>query len=227
MGTDNFHHKRKAKLQEDVSRRKASRASYDKVLIVCEGGKTEPLYFAEVKDHYEINSANICITGECGSDPVSVVTHALQLYQNEKVKGVNFDRVYCVFDQDSYNLPPNKYQQALDKIAGAKPKNTFFAITSVPCFEYWLLLHFDYKSAPFSSVGGVSVGAAVLNQLQCYWPEYKKALRGTFASRLLELEFAIANATRSLGESQRIHTDNPSTHIHELVCYLKDIKKQK
>lgn len=227
MGTDNLHHKRKAKLQEDVSRRKASRAPYDKVLIVCEGEKTEPLYFTEIKDHYKINSANIHITGECGSNPVSVVDHALQLYQAEKDKGDSFDRVYCVFDQDSYNLPPNTYQQALNKIAGAKPKNTFFAIPSVPCFEYWLLLHFEYTTAPFSAIGGVSIGTAVLRKLKEYWPEYEKALKGTFESRLSELDFAIANATRSLKETQKNHTDNPSTYVHELVSYLKGIKKTK
>lgn len=227
MGTDDFHHKRKAKRIEDVSRRKASRAPYDKVLIVCEGEKTEPLYFSEIKDYYEINSANISITGECGSDPVSVVTHALRLYHDDKKKDEAFDRVYCVFDQDSYNLPPNKYQQALDKLAGAKPKGTFFAITSVPCFEYWLLLHFVYTTAQFSSVGGVSVGAAVLQELNKVWPEYTKAQEGTFVSRLQELEFAKANASRSLEDAKENHTDHPSTCVHELVEYLQRIKSPK
>lgn len=224
MGTDNLHHKRKAKLNEDTSRRKALRKPYDKVLIVCEGGKTEPQYFGEIKDHYEIDSANVRITGDCGSDPVSVVNYALELYQYEKCKGDCFDRVYCVIDQDSYKLPPNKYQQALDKIASVKPKNTFFSITSVPCFEYWLLLHFIYTTSPFSSVGGVSAGAAVLQQLKNYWPEYEKALKGTFVSRLTELELATTNAIRSLADAQENHTDNPSTHIHELVNFLKNIK---
>lgn len=78
MGSDNLHHKRKAKRDKDVGRKKASRAPYQKVLIVCEGGKTEPLYFNEIRDLYEINTANIRITGECGSDPISVVNHALR-----------------------------------------------------------------------------------------------------------------------------------------------------
>lgn len=227
MGTDNLHHRRKAKLRSDVSRRKASRSPYEKVLIVCEGEKTEPVYFSELIDHYEINSANIRITGNCGSDPLSVVNHALKLYQEEKVKGDNFDHVYCVFDQDSYNLPPNKYQQALDKIAGAKPKDTFFAITSVPCFEYWLLLHFEYTTAQFNSIGGVSAGASVLQKLKEHWPEYEKSLIGIFKYRLPELDFATTNAVRSLTAAEETHTNNPTTHIHELVTYLKNIKNPK
>jgi hypothetical protein len=54
VGTDNFHHKRKAKLAKDLQRRQARRAPYEKVLIVCEGGKTEPNYFTELRDHYEL-----------------------------------------------------------------------------------------------------------------------------------------------------------------------------
>ena len=224
MGTDNLHHQRKAKLTVDVRRRKPLRDVYDKVLIVCEGEKTEPLYFTEIKDYYEINSANIRITGECGSDPVSIVNHAIQLYQDEKKGGDLFDRVYCLFDQDSYHLPPNKFQQALDKITGVKPKNTFFAITSVPCFEYWFLLHFTFTTAPFSSSGGVSAGKAVFQKLKHYWPEYTKTREGAFATRLPELEFAKTNAVLSLAEANKNHTDNPSTHIHELVEYLETIK---
>ena len=55
MGTDNLFHKRKAKAAIDTQRRKSNRESYDKVLIVCEGDKTEPLYFSELIDHYEIH----------------------------------------------------------------------------------------------------------------------------------------------------------------------------
>ncbi|WP_224217287.1 RloB family protein [Vibrio cholerae] len=47
MGSDNLHHKRKAKAERELSRRKSKRSSYEKVLIVCEGEKTEPNYFNE------------------------------------------------------------------------------------------------------------------------------------------------------------------------------------
>jgi len=56
MGSENLFHKRKAKAADRLERRKAKRASYDKVIIVCEGEKTEPNYFNELIDFYEINS---------------------------------------------------------------------------------------------------------------------------------------------------------------------------
>lgn len=226
MGTDNLHHKRKPKSVDESRRRKPVRASYDKVLIVCEGSKAEPLYFQELVDHYEIHSANVRISGDCGSDPVSVVKHGIQLYQAEKQSASGpFDRVYCVFDRDAHA----NYRQANEIVGGVKPKGVFFATPSVPCFEYWLLLHFDYTTAPFSAVGGTSSCAAALEKLNSDWPEYAKGRAGTFLHTLNlrndELGYAKANAGRALRAAGENHTDNPSTHVHELVDYLQGIKK--
>ena len=59
MGTVNLFHKRKAKAADGLERRKAKRESYDKVLIVCEGEKTEPNYFNELINFYKLNTANV------------------------------------------------------------------------------------------------------------------------------------------------------------------------
>lgn len=56
MGTDNLFHRRKAKQAKELARKKANRERYNKVLIVCEGTKTEPNYFNALKDHLELNS---------------------------------------------------------------------------------------------------------------------------------------------------------------------------
>ncbi len=125
MGSDDLFNRRKAKAAE-LSRRKPVRGPYEKVLIVCEGSKTEPLYFEELVDHYEIHSANICVSGDCGSDPVSVVQHGFQLYLDEKKADSGpFDRVYCVIDKDAHQ----NYDQALKMLASAKPNDTFFVPT--------------------------------------------------------------------------------------------------
>jgi len=220
MGTDNLFHKRKAKRNRDIARRKASRAPYDKVLVVCEGEKTEPNYFLELKNHYTIDSANIKIDGRSGSSPINVVKYGIELYRREHAIGDPFDRVYCVFDKDTHI----SYQPALEKLAAARPKMTFFAINSVPCFEYWLLLHFTYTTAPFVAVGGISGGTAVINKLTEYMPGYTKVGRGVFNELFNRLEHAKTNAARSLEEAERTRTDNPTTRVHELVDYLQHIK---
>ncbi|MFA5985517.1 MAG: RloB family protein [Methylococcaceae bacterium] len=218
MGSDNLFQKRKQNAANSSTRRKACRARYDKVLIVCEGSKTEPLYFEELIDHYEINTANVQISGECGSDPLSVVNHGIALYKKETSDP--FDRVYCLFDQDSHN----NYQDARNKISSLTPANTFFAIPSVPCFEYWLLLNFKYTTGPYSSTKIKSIGKAVEAALKEHWPNYKKGNKGTFTYTFClkndELNFAKDNAKRALNEAIAAQTDNPTTYIHELVDYL-------
>lgn len=45
MGSDDLFKKRKVRKARDISRRIAKRSENKKILIVCEGQKTEPLYF--------------------------------------------------------------------------------------------------------------------------------------------------------------------------------------
>ena len=220
MGTDNLFHKRKAKGNRDLERNKARRAPYAKVLVVCEGSKTEPIYFAELKDYYKINSANITIDGSGGSSPVSVVKYARELYAREKTRGDPYDRVYCVFDKDTHA----GYQAALDEIAAIKrPHNIFFSINSVPCFEYWLLLHYTYTTAPFNAAGTTSACERLISRLHEYMPEYTKATPGIFNHLIDHLETAKTHAARSLAEAEKTGTDNPMTRVHKLVDYLQNI----
>ncbi|HHJ19987.1 MAG TPA: RloB domain-containing protein [Gammaproteobacteria bacterium] len=220
MGTDNLFHKRKARQARDLARRKGRRAPYAKVLIVCEGEKTEPHYFNELKDHYGLNSANIEICGDCGSDPLSIIRHAKQRYREERDAGDAFDKVFCVFDKDTHT----HYQQGLNTIRSATPKNVYVAITSVPCFEYWLLLHFNYTTRPYDSLPGNSACNQVLTELKGYMAGYTKGSIDIFSALLGQLDFARNNAIHALQAAEANHTDNPGTKVHELVDFLQNIK---
>lgn len=220
MGTDNLFHKRKARQARDLLKRKERRDRYAKVLIVCEGEKTEPQYFNGLKDHYGLNSANVEICGECGSDPLSIYRHARQRFREEKDAGDPFDRVFCVFDKDTHG----SYQPALDQIARATPRDTFVATHSVPCFEYWLLLHFSYTTRAFEALPGNSACNQVLTALKAYMPHYAKGMKDIFPELIGQLDFAKSNAIRALQAAEANHTDNPSTRVHELVSFLQHIK---
>ncbi len=91
MGTDNFFHKRKAKAASELNRKQAAKPAYAKILMVCEGEKTEPHYFKEVVDHYELSTANVSISGEGGSAPRKVFEHATSLL--ELIPTLPLDRV--------------------------------------------------------------------------------------------------------------------------------------
>lgn len=221
MGTDNLFHKRKAKGTRELKREKHKRAPYDKVLIVTEGKKTEPEYFNDLKKYYRINSANIVIDGNSDSSPDSVVKYGKKLYQEERRTGDAFDRVYFVFDKDTHLT----YQQALDEIKRSKPEGTFILINSVPCFEYWFLLHFIYTAEHFSATGRSSAADHVIHKLKKHFPDYDKSASGLFSKLYDRLETAKTNAINALHTAEQTGTDNPSTRVHELVDYLQNIKR--
>lgn len=220
MGSDNLFHKRKAKNTKSLQRRGARRAAYKKLLIVCEGEKTEPNYFEGAREHYSLNTVNVEVRGDCGSDPMSIVNFAKQRYREAKDAGDPFDEIYCVFDKDGHGT----YARAIDTLASAAPKDTYFTINSVPSFEYWLLLHFVFSTRPYTALPSNSPGNQVLTELKGYIPDYEKGRRTIFTELIEQLEQAKNYAKRALQESERNQTDNPSTRVHELIEVLQNLK---
>ena len=219
MGSDDLFNKRKRR-SRSLKRRKPTREPYAKVLIVCEGEKTEPNYFNGLRDHYKLNSTNVEITGESASSPAGILKYAQQRYRKEKDAGDPFDKVFCVFDKDSHQT----YEQVLQAIGNVTPKAVFHAITSVPCFEFWLLLHFKYTTKPYYGERTNSPCQQVLDDLKKYLPKYTKGAGNIFGELQKRLKFAKDNATRSLESACSTKTDNPSTKVHELVDFLQNIK---
>ena len=221
MGTENLFHKRRAKTERQLARKKQVRASYERVLIVCEGSKTEPYYFQELINCLELNSANVEVDGDSGSSPTSVVKHARNRYIEEKRTGDTFDKIYCVFDKDTHST----YEAALALVNNLKPKDVFKAINSVPCFEYWLLLHFEYTTKPFIGNGAKSSCENLIDDLKKYRPDYNKGNREVYSEVSKQTSQAIAFSKRSLSQAIAHRTDNPTTYIHDLVEYLQNLKK--
>jgi hypothetical protein len=219
MGTDNLFHKRKERRAKSLRRRQAMKAPYDVVLIVCEGKKTEPNYFNELKKAFRLNNANVRISGR-GSDPLGVVNFAIETFRQEP----EFDRVYCVFDRDRHTT----YKAALDKVKRTRlgKGSRIFAIPSIPCFEFWLLLYFTYTTKPFDAPPGDSICDRVIKELKQYLPAYQKGDLDIFNKTQDKLENAMTHACRVEEFHQTSGTDNPSTQVHLLVGYLRDLKKE-
>jgi hypothetical protein len=217
MGSDNLFHKRKVRRAASLRRTAAKRDSYDTVLIVCEGEKTEPYYFKELRDDLRLSHFNIEITGSSqGSAPINVVNHALQNHKN-------YDKTFCVFDQDQHS----SYQKALDKIRKRENfrKHSVTAITSVPCFEFWLLLHFRMTTRQFAAVSG-SICDQVIKDLKNDLPDYHKGYHGIYRKLKTRLPQALKNARKVAVHCETVGTDHPSTRIHELVIYLQTLKER-
>jgi hypothetical protein len=201
------------------ARRQPTREPYDYVLIVCEGGKTEPNYLTDLRMNYRLGSANIKITSSDGTDPVSIVRFTEALLARER-----FDCAYCVFDRDKHA----NYEQALQMIQHSANgrAGVLRAITSVPCFEIWLLLHFGYSSAPFNATGRESACDKVLQELKKHIADYEKGLRGLYERVSPKTQQAIVHAGRLAAHNLQSRSSNPATLMHELVQYLSDLKRE-
>ena len=210
---------RRARNLAHLQRRAPKRDVYERVLIVCEGSKTEPNYFREMIDELKLNTANVEVDGDSDPSPRSVVRHAKQRYRED----TDFDRVYCVIDKDEHST----YQEALAEIAAAKPSGVFYAIPSVPCFEYWLLLHFVYTTRPYLRSENRSPGGHVFYELREHLPGYEKSSRKIYKQVMLHTARGIDHAKRANGAAEKARTDNPSTQVYRLVEYLRDLKEQK
>lgn len=135
MGSDDLHHKRKERAAKELQRKRNNRPQSQRLLIVCEGTKTEPNYFNELVTSLGIRPQAVKIAPNDGSSPDRIVSHALKLYDDDALSGDSFDKVFCVFDRDMHTTFDAAVQRVHD-LKRARKSKPFEAITSSPCFEY-------------------------------------------------------------------------------------------
>lgn len=205
------------------TRKKEKKAYF---LIVVEG-ETEKNYFTSLKLELEINrSISIHLFSADGGDPLGIINEAYRLFQqnirqSKNGKTPKFDQVFCVFDDDN---KPEKYKQALN----CAEEYNFTAITSIPCFEFWFLLHYCYTTSPFSSYKELCPKLeAEMRKAGILKPgkNYDKSDKSLYEKLQPNQETAINNAIKL--ENKHPNEDgctNPSTKVHHLV---QELKKQK
>lgn len=186
-----------------------------KVLVVCEGAKTEPNYFLAMCRDLGLTAVEVRVCGEdCGSAAKSVVEHAVDKISELK-KSECYDEVWCVFDVEAPKPDPT-LRRALE-MADA---NEIGVALSNPCFEYWFILHFEKKAPPFQK------NADVVKMLEEYLPDYAKGDRTIHDQLKSRTVDAIRNAKLVIKEkcySENLIDANPSTHVHRVVERLQEI----
>lgn len=227
MGSEDLFHKRKAKPDADLRRRKAFRTRKKRYLIVCEGTKTEFNYFRDLRADLKIDPKQVHIPKNDGNTPDRIVAHALALYDEDALSGDAYDKVYCVFDRDKHST----FQASLERISAlksGKKAKPFEAITSNPCFEFWLLLHFGYTDAAFHPAGKKSVGDQAVAELKkkAGFAAYSKGLPEIYAKLKTKLPDAIGHASRLREESAKTQSKNPATDVDVLVLDLQALKAE-
>jgi hypothetical protein len=233
MGKDDLFKKRKAIRTAQLRRKEAMRTGKETVLIICEGEKTEPNYFKALLRYLSLDNrlrlGEILVDDrKSGLDPSRLAEYAKKLFFDKRDQGITYDRVYCVFDRDCHT----RYAAACKEIDGQpltekragkiRRLAEMTAITSLPCFEVWLLFHFVQSSAPFSASGKRTPCERVVDKLVEYpgFEHYRKGDGKAFENTRDKLETAMKNAER-IWNQKAANGDNPSTRVFELVAYLK------
>lgn len=177
------------------SRRAPVREERTQVLVVCGGKATEPDYFRGLKKERR-NPAVRVVVERKGVDPVSLIRFAAQ-----KREHTGCDEVWCVIDVDEFDVS--------EAIAAATKKDVRLAISN-PCFEYWLLLHFELCQAPLTCFDDVRT------RLVKHLPRYDKS-KLSFADFAPGVDDAVERARTRCEAVGTEHTRNPSTGVWALV----------
>lgn len=212
----------KERQKKQLERKLDRRASYDRILIVSEGSKTEPNYFSEIRTAYRLHTANVEVRPSgLGTAPIQVVQYAKELFENgdrhKNIRPRAFEQVYAVFDRDDHDSYFNALRLA-ESLDGrlkndAKQFIRFQAIASVPSFELWLLLHYEDIQAPLHR-------DEVMQRLKLHIPGYEKGACQAFATTRERLAVASQRAEALTAKFTADTAPEPYTAIVELVKLL-------
>jgi hypothetical protein len=200
-------------------RKAGSRKSYERVLVVCEGEKSELNYFKEIANTYRIPTLVTVDHAQKRTEPMQIIETARKKLEKEP----DFEWVYVVFDRDEHQT----YQQALVEAkeldrtyrTSQKQKVRFIAIPSVPCFEFWLLLHYKYHDTRLTT-------AEAIKHLKKELPNYSKTMTGIFEITEKKLLQAKQHAAKLRESFKPDDGQDPYTEVDQLIEHLARIKRQ-
>ncbi len=208
-------HKRRNRPAE-LKRRANKKTPRAIILIVGEGEKSEPNYFKGLRDSLRLSTVEVEVCGkECGSDPKSVLKYAKRRMDDNIG---HYDEVWCVIDVERYGKQTAKINTVINEAKKAKIK----VALSNPCFEVWILCHFEHHGAAFDRCKNV------ISEVKKHIKGYEKGSHIFEAHLSDKTDIALKNAKRLENQSgantSRIER-NPYTEVPQVVKRLRDIAK--
>lgn len=180
------------------------------MLISAEGkNKTEVQYFRNLNS----NMLSVRFAGGNETDPMHLVQHAIEFYEENQLDEFNGDMAFCLVDGD---IMPEK-DATIKKAEKLAERNHINFIVSNPCFEVWFLCH----CTPVASTKQFATNSAVIKELKQYLPHYTKNT-DIFSVIDVNREKAISNAKSlehsaiSAGYTYHTYTFQPATDVYKI-----------
>lgn len=166
-------------MPRQLNRRPPTRKVAQKILIACEGSKTEPIYFESIRNDLRLPTLKIIVLRhQSKTDPRSIIERLIEERQQMKdnQEWSKDDNAWAVFDGDEH------IEKSLDKwnsaISRANKQNINLAITN-PCFELWYLIHYQDNLAQITREKIIKALGKHINNYDksmCLYPEPLKPL---------------------------------------------------
>lgn len=191
-----------------------------KILISCEGIKTEVNYFKGFADkinrkYYEYSRKPVVSILGTGRNCKSLLEYTRRIIE----KQMNYiNEVWLVYDRD--NFPPDDFDNTEYSIEHRKDKKDFHAAWSNECFELWLILHFQNYN--------INQGRESYLRILRKYCSYEKNDENLFEIFYPMTDIAIKRARKqydSFPDGVSPSKKCPATKVYELVEELQKLIK--
>ncbi len=173
------------------------------VEIHCEGRVTEPAYLYALKEILR-HRGDVVLHIEKGSgrDPLRIVSAAVE---SKRLGGI--DEIWCAFDVDEHQTIDEAVRLALNEDINLAISN--------PCFELWLILHFQDQIAHIGTADAVKLRAKLDGSKD-------KKLDASIYVQNIEIAQQRAQLLdiRHKGTGNNFPKNNPSSGMHKLLKTL-------
>lgn len=220
--------KRRSRARESFARASKEIAQKERILIACEDSVTAPEYFKAMCNDLGLDCSEsslmnvVTVRGkEFGSAPQSVLEGIKN--EIEKEKDNPYNRAYWVVDSDGHE----KFLETRNLIiknpvqGEGEEKTQIIPAHSIPCFEFWVLLHFEKTTRQFKDSKEIEKWIKK-NHLSDY-TKVTSSLYDVLKNK--DIKVAIANS-KAIVKDVQVNGDNPSSYVHILVEDLLDQKKK-
>lgn len=202
-------------------RNQKNRKTKPTILFGIEGkNETEKNYFKDFQKRD--NPYNIQFS--CGRDtnPENILENLLKTMEDKNISPENGDIIFCVFDSDF----KRDKQAQIDRVKVKACENNINMIMSVPAFEFWYLLHYEYTSHKFKSANELE------KYLKKYISNYDKNMKKVNSITIDKVEQARENAIKLKKEFNLKDEDVidkveylPSTDVYKIIDTLNELNK--
>lgn len=190
-------------------------------LIVCEGEKTEPNYFASIKKLLPRGIIEFIHIQGTARNTKSLVDWTEKFRDKQAQNNIKYDQTWAVFDKDSFL--PQDFDNAINK--GENMSDKINCAWTNEAFELWYLLHFEYISAGMSredyeprleewltkKMGKPFKYEKNLPNMYEILQEFGKPKQAILWAEKLEKSY----------EDKQFSTHNPCTKVHHLIKALE------